>query len=204
MLPGASRPITSDFEGADLGLRGRHLEGIGAAQLGHFRLRRLAQQQVLLGLDPRQDVVLADLEDGEREGVLGGLERGVVLRPQLGLFGDLAVDLFFEVAELGLLLERQIELRLTIEFDQRVACRDATAVGDQACDHQRGDVLAQDPRHDYRDGALRLDRAVEAQHVRHVAPLHLDRGGSNLSGGCRSRVGVRLDAPRQASEAEDP
>ena len=116
--------VAADLEDADVGFGGAALQLVGGLELLQRRLRLLERQRVLLGVDLRQQLVLAHFELRAADRALGERHLAVVVRPRGALLRFALRDLLLEILQLGAAIERVLDLILAIELDNQIARAD--------------------------------------------------------------------------------
>ena len=99
--------------------------------------RLLERQRVLLGVDLRQQLVLAHFELRAPDRALAERDLAVVVGARGALLGFALGDLLLEVLQLGALVERVLDLILAVEFDDQVARLTVLPGADQLGDDER-------------------------------------------------------------------
>src|SRR5712692_6682972 len=201
VLHGVGCAVALDLEPADLGSRSQALQLIRFPELFPPGARFFQIQLVFLGLDAREDFVLAHVEFGGLHGVYGRRDFGVVVRFGGGLVGLFLLDLLDEIAVLGLSVKRGLDLVLAVEFHQKVASLHRRAGGDHVRNHQSVQVLTGQARGGHRVGLHRFHDAVDTHAAHEIAPF--DRGGADRLARRRRNPGAPSGQHRPKHECHD-
>ena len=199
VLHGALGAVSPDLEHPELGEPDAFPRLLRLPELSEPSLGLLEVLLVLLGVDPRDDLVPLRLEGRNLHGVLRRLELRGVRGARGRLLRLLLLDLLDEVAVLRLPVEERSKLALPVELGEDVAGLDAGARLGEAGDHEGETVGSRETRRGDGLEAGGLDDSMEAEDADEIAPL--DSRPSAEEARPRSSRAVRGAAPRGPARA---